>query len=91
MFSLFVSTVISLLVTTLAIYLLCKHKKLRTLVAMLNLQQVKEVITVPTQKEINTECKNSGLYKFGSNNVWSRGVCSYTLQNIKALQRTHVL
>ena len=50
-------TAVSLLVTTLAIYLLCKHKKLRTLVASLTLQQVKEVGTVTTQKEINTEYK----------------------------------
>ena len=40
---LFITAVISLLVTTLAIYLLCKHKKLRMLVASLALQQVKEV------------------------------------------------
>ena len=50
---LFITAVISLLVTTLATYLLCKHKKLRTLVASLALQQVKEVGAV-TQKEINT-------------------------------------
>ena len=53
---LFITAVISLLVTTLAIYLLCKHKKLRTLVASLALQQEKEIGSV-TQKEINTECK----------------------------------
>ena len=52
---LFITVVISLLVTTLAIFLLCKHKKLRMLVASLALWQVKEVGTV-TQKEIDTEC-----------------------------------
>ena len=52
----FITAVISLLATTLAIYLLCKHKKLRMLLASLALQQVKEVDAV-TQKEINTECK----------------------------------
>ena len=52
---LFATAIISLLVTTLEIYLLCKHKKLRILVASFALQQVKEVGTV-TQKEINTEC-----------------------------------
>ena len=45
---LLVTAVISLLVTTLAIYLLCKHKKLRMLVASLAFQQVKEVGTVAT-------------------------------------------
>ena len=53
---LFITAVICLLVKPLAIYLLCKHKKLRMLVASLALQQVKEVGTV-TKKEINTECK----------------------------------
>ena len=53
---LFITAVISLLVTTLAIYLLCKHKKLRMLVTSLALQQVYEVGAV-TQKEINTECQ----------------------------------
>ena len=53
---LFITAVICLLVTTLTIYLLCKHKKLRTLITCLALQQVKEVGAL-TQKEINTECK----------------------------------
>ena len=56
---LFVTAVISLLVTTFAIYLLCKHKKLRTLVASLALHQVREVgaVTTTTKKKSNTECK----------------------------------
>ena len=41
---------------TLAIYLLCKHKKLKMLVASLVVHQIKEV-GVATQEEINTECK----------------------------------
>ena len=53
---LFITAVISRLVTTLAIYLLCKNKKLRTLVASLALQQVKEVGAVITQEEVTTEC-----------------------------------
>ena len=53
---LFITVIISLLATTLTVYLLCKHKKFRTLIASLVLHQVKEVGTV-TQKEINTECK----------------------------------
>ena len=40
---------------TLAIYLLCKHKKIKTLVATLVMQQIKEVHAV-TQEEINAEC-----------------------------------
>ena len=47
---------ISLLATTLTVYLLCKDKKPRMLIASLVLHQVKEVGIV-TQKEINTDCK----------------------------------
>ena len=57
MFFLFITAVISLLITTLAIYPLCKHKKLRTLVASLALYQVKEVGIITTQEENTTECK----------------------------------
>ena len=53
---LFITALISGVVTTLAIYLLCKHKKHETLVASLAVQQIKEVGAV-MQKEINTECK----------------------------------
>ena len=53
---LFITVTISLLARTLTLYLLCKHKKLQTLIASLVLHQVKEVGAV-TQKEINTECK----------------------------------
>ena len=52
----FITVIISLLATILTIYLLCKHKKLRTPIASHVLQQVKEVGAV-TQKEVNTECK----------------------------------
>ena len=55
-FFLFITAMSSLLATTLTVYLVCKHKKLRTLMAILVLHQVKEVGAV-TQKEINTECK----------------------------------
>ena len=43
------------MITNLAIYLLCKYKKLRMLVASLDLQQV--LGTVTTQEEVTTECK----------------------------------
>ena len=53
---LFITVIIFLLVTTLKVYLLCKHKRLRMLIGSLVLHQVKEVGAV-TQKEIKTECK----------------------------------
>ena len=51
---LFTSSIISLTSTTLTIYLLCKHKKITTLIASLVLHQVKEVGTI--SKETNSEC-----------------------------------
>ena len=53
---LFITSIISLLATILTIYLLCKHKKLCTLIASLVLHQVKEVGAV-TQNEITSECR----------------------------------
>ena len=53
---LFVTAIISLLVTTFAIYLLCKHKKLRTLVPSLALQQVREIGAITTQEDVTTSC-----------------------------------
>ena len=53
---LFITVIISLLATTLTVYLLCKHKKLQMLIASCVLHQIKEVGAV-MQKEINSECK----------------------------------
>ena len=53
---LFITAVILLLVTILAIYLLHKHKKLRTLVTSLALQPIKEVGSVTTQEDVNVKC-----------------------------------
>ena len=51
---LFITAIISLLATTLTVYLLCNHKKLQMLISSLMLHQVKEVGAV-TQKEINSD------------------------------------
>ena len=50
----FISSIISLTSTTLTMYLLCKHKKIRALLASLVLHQVKEVSII--SKETNIEC-----------------------------------
>ena len=50
----FISAIISLLTTTLTVYLLYKHKKIRALITSLVLHQIKEVGTVP--RETNFEC-----------------------------------
>ena len=49
----FISAITSLLTTALIVYLLCKHKKIRTLITSLVLHQVKEVGA--TSKETNSE------------------------------------
>ena len=51
----FASSIISLISTTLIIYLLCKHKQIRTLITSLVLHQIKEVSASST--ESNSECK----------------------------------
>ena len=50
----FISSIISLISTTLIMYLMCKHKNIRMLVASLVLHQVKEVGT--SSREANSEC-----------------------------------
>ena len=53
----FTSSIISLISTTLVIYLLCKHKHIRTLVASLILHKIKEVEANSSCKETNSKCK----------------------------------
>ena len=48
----FVAAIISILFTLLAIYLLCKHMKLRTLVTSLALQQIEEVGAVTMREDV---------------------------------------
>ena len=53
----FISAIISLVTTILTIYLLCKHKKIRVLIASLVLHQVKEVGAISgSARETNSEC-----------------------------------
>ena len=54
----FTSSIISLISTTLVIYLFCKHKHIRMLVASLILHKIKEVEANPSSEETNSECKN---------------------------------
>ena len=50
----FTSSIISLLSTTLVIYLFCKHKHIRTLVASLILHKIKEVEANPDSEETSS-------------------------------------
>ena len=47
----FIIAIIWVITTVIIIYVLCKHNKLRTLVASLALQQVREVSASTTKKE----------------------------------------
>ena len=53
----FTSSIISLISTTLVVYLFCKHKHIRTLVASLILHKIKEVEATSSSKETDSECK----------------------------------
>ena len=53
----FTSSIISLISTTLVIYLFCKHKHIRTLVTSLILHKIKKVEASSSSKETNSECK----------------------------------
>ena len=52
---LFASSVISLISTTLIVYLFCKHKQIRTLITSLILYKIKDVEA--SSNETNSECK----------------------------------
>ena len=52
----FIIAIILTITTLLIIYVLCKHNKLRTLVASLVLQQVKEVSASTIKQDINNAC-----------------------------------
>ena len=53
----FTSSIISLISTTLVIYLFCKCKHIRTLVASLILHKIKEVEANPNSEETNSGCR----------------------------------
>ena len=53
----FTSSTISIISTSLVIYLFCKHKHIRTLVASLILHKIKEVEAESSSEGTNTECK----------------------------------
>ena len=52
----FTSSIISLISTTLVIYLFCKHKHIRTLVASLVLHKIKEVDANPSSEQTDSGC-----------------------------------
>ena len=53
----FTSSIISLILTILVIYLFCKHKHIRTLVASLILHKIKEVEANTSSEDTSSKCK----------------------------------
>ena len=53
----FTSSIISLISTTFVIYLFCKQKHIRTLVAGVILHKIKEVEANPNSEETNSRCR----------------------------------
>ena len=53
----FTSSIISIISITLVIYLFCKHKHIRTLVASLILHKIKEVEANSNSEGMNYECR----------------------------------
>ena len=65
----FTSSIISLISTTLVIYLFCKHKHIRTLVARLILHKIKEVEANPNSEETNSGCGTFNICWNNSNSI----------------------
>ena len=85
----FILTIILLMTTILTVYLLCKHKKIRVLLAGLVLHQVKEVGT--TSEETNSECTTLAYIGIILTTLISNNRHVLTLQKIKILQWSQVL
>ena len=58
----FTIAIILTITTLIILYVLCKHNKLRTLVASLTLQQVKDVNTSTTKQDINNACDRTSQF-----------------------------
>ena len=80
---LFITAIISLLATTLTVYLLCTHKKLCMLIASLVLHHVKEVGAV-IRKRLTLQSK-LWHFKFSFDNIRISYGYNFALQKIKNL------
>ena len=76
---LFVAAIISVLVTLFAIYLLCKHTKLRTLLTSLVLQQIKEVGAVTVQGYVIINTCNIQYYTILALSITVLGLMLYAV------------
>ena len=82
----FIIAMISVVTTMIIIYALCKHNKLRTLVASLALQQVKELSAVATKKEDYT-CKcTSQFYIILALSIAIIGLVIFTILQVRRIK-----
>ena len=65
----FTSSIISIITITLVIYLFCKHKHIRTIVASLILHKAKEVEAKLTTETNNPKCGTLAYIGNGSDNI----------------------
>ena len=86
----FTSSIISIITIMLVIYLFCKHKHIRTIVASLLLYKAKEVEARTTTKINDSGC---GTLAYIGIALALLSMASHTvaLQKIKVLQRTQIL
>ena len=63
----------------LVIYLYCKHKHIRTIIASLILHKVKEVEANTPTKQENTECQTASIHRDNSDIIKYDDSCSSTL------------
>ena len=79
----FIITVILTITTLIIIYVLCKHNKLRTLVASPVLQQVKEVSTSTVKQDINNACNyTSQFYIISALSISIVGLVIFTILQV---------
>ena len=92
---LFLTAIISLLVTTLVIYFLCKHKETQNASnqSCFTANKRSRCTNNTGRCQYSMYLQNSVLYNFGFEyfNFWPSDFCSSTHQKTKAVQRTFVL
>ena len=83
----FTIAIILTITTLIILYVLCKHNKLRTLVASLALQQVKEVSTSKIKQDINNACNCTyQFYIILALSISINGLVIFTILHVKRIK-----
>ena len=86
----FTSSIISIITIILVIYLFCKHKHIRTIIASLILHKAKEVEARTSTEIDNSECSTLAYIGIALT-LLSMAIVILLLQEIKTLQRIQIL